>query len=96
MCDLLQRCHSKMPMKSLAFRIDLGFSYRLEPSPRPHNRSDFLSLSLRTITWSRELKRTQAVAMEMEAGPGEKEGLQRKPLDWNFPGCDILERDFGC
>lgn len=55
-----------------------------------------LSFSIRTITWSRELKRAQAVAMETEAGPGEREGLQKKPLDWNFPGSEILERDFGC
>lgn len=34
--------------------------------------------------------------METEAGPGEREGLQKKPLDWNFPGSDILERDFEC
>lgn len=33
--------------------------------------------------------------METEAGPEEREGLQREPLDWNFPGSDILERDLG-
>lgn len=82
--------------ESKAFHTDLGFSYKLEPSSHPHNCSDFLSLSLRTITWSRELKRAQGVAMETEAGPREKEGLQRKPVDWNFPGSDILGRDFGC
>lgn len=33
--------------------------------------------------------------METEAGPEEREGLQREPLDWNFPGSDILEGDLG-
>lgn len=64
--------------------------------PNPHSFSDlFFSLSLRTITWSRELKRAQTVAMETEAGPEEREGLQREPLDWNFPGSDIWEGDLG-
>lgn len=46
---------------------ELGYSHRLESSPHPHSSSDYslsLSFSLRTITWSRELKRAQAVTME--------------------------------
>lgn len=74
---------------------DLGYSHRLEPSIHPRSLSDFISLSLRTITWSRELKRAQAVAMETEAGPEEREGQLREPLDWNFPGSHIFEGDLG-